>query len=209
MKIGISLAGISYSEIWRKRDFRNCYQNFYETIYNPLKDDNELSVYVTTYPHQFNDELLKTYNPKKHQFIDYENSHPRKTFMHSLCLLEDESLDILLCTRFDIKFNQKITDLNVDYTKFNILFKENYLWEAGHYVCDNLFVLPFKYLYSFADAIEEMENDKNERRPFMHHVYNPLEAIIGEENIHFMSPELNYEQTSFSNKFYTLDRTDV
>ena len=77
MKIGISLAGISYITTGCKRDFRDTYKNFYETIYNPLAKEHTVSVYTTTYPNEFQDEFLKIYNPIKSQFLSFENSHPR------------------------------------------------------------------------------------------------------------------------------------
>jgi hypothetical protein len=207
MKIGISLTGVSYSTSGKRRDFRKTYKNFFETVYNPLKENNDVSLYLTTYSHDLNDELLKSYSPKKCQYIPYQNSHPRSTFMYGLCLVEEEDLDVLICTRFDIKFNQKITDLNVNYEKFNFLFKEKVTWDTDQFVTDNLFILPFRYFYDLADSIEEL--CKEELYPphtFMHHIYRYIVKRLGEDNVHFIAGE--EQGFSHDNRFYELVRTE-
>jgi len=208
MKIGISLTGVSYSTTGKQRDFRKTCDNFYDTLYDPLAVSHTVPVYTTTYPHELQDELLETYQPTKSQFIPFAGSYPRSTFMHGLCLVEDEALDILICTRFDIHFNQKIIDLNVDYEKFNFLFKEKVTWDSNKFVCDNFFVIPFKYLYSLADAIENLQSDGlYPPHTFMHHIYDYIVTEVGEKNVHFIAGD--EQGFSHDNRFYKLVRTEV
>ena len=208
MKIGVSLAGISYTTSGKQRDFRKTYANFFETIYEPLLTNNSVSVYTTTYQHELNKEFLAAYKPKKYQFIPFEGSHPRSTFMHGLCLVEEEDLDFLICTRFDIKFNQKITDMNVDYTKFNFFFKEKGMWESHKFVTDTFFAFPFKNLYCFANSIQEMNNSgMYHPHTFMHHVYNYVEERIGSHEINFICGD--EEALSNKNRFFDLVRPEI
>ena len=203
MNIGISLAGISYTTSGKKRDFRKTSANFFSHLCNPLS----ASVYTTTYPHELNDELLATYNPFKHQFIPFEGSHPRSTLIHSLSLVEEEPLDFLICTRFDLKLNQKITDMDVDYTKFNFLFKEKDTWKPYKLVSDTILAFPLKYLYDLADAMQDLcSENKFPEHTFSHHIYEYLERRIGTENIHFIFGD--EEAFSHDNRFYELMRTN-
>lgn len=207
MRVGISLAGVSYTTTGKKRDFRKTYEDFYETLYNPLAQNHTVTVYTTTYPHELNDELLKAYRPTKHQFIPFEGSHPRSTFMHGLCLVEEEPLDFLICTRFDIKFHTPITQWNVDYSKFNFLFKEKGMWESYNFVTDTLFAFPQPYLYDMADAVETLCQDgKYASHTFMHHIYGYLLSKVATENIHFIHGD--EEALSHDNRFYDLVRTE-
>ena len=208
MKIGISLTGVSYSTTGKQRDFRKTCDNFYDTLYNPLAASHTVSIYTTTYPHELQDKPLETYRPTKSQFIPFEGSHPRSTFMHGLCLVEEEALDILICTRFDIHFHQKITDLNIDYEKFNFLFKEKVTRDSNKFVSDNLFILPFKYLYNLANAVEKLQSDGlYQPHTFMHHIYDYVVAELGEKNIHFIAGD--EQGFSHDNRFYKLVRTEV
>lgn len=207
MKIGISLAGVSYSTSGKRRDFRKTYQNFFDTFYNPLAESHTVSVYTTTYPHKLQEEFLADYKPKKHQFIPFEGSHPRSTLVHGLCLAEEEDIDILICTRFDIKFNLKVTEMDIKWDKFNFFFKEKDVWEDHKFVTDNLFIFPKPYLYELAESVQELcDENLYQGHTFMHHIYRYVEKRVGSENIHFIcGDEL---ALSHNNRFYDLVRTE-
>jgi hypothetical protein len=204
MRIGISLTGVSYMTSGKKRDFRKTYENFFKTTCNPLS----ASVYTTTYPHELQDEFLAAYKPKKHQFIPFEGSHPRSTFVYGLCLVEEEELDFIICTRFDIKFNQKITDMNVDFDKFNFIFKEGTMWDSHKFVSDTFFAFPRKYLYDLADSVQELcHEDKYPGHTFMHHIYEYVIKRIGENNVNFLCGD--EQALSHQNRFFDLVRTEI
>lgn len=208
MRVGVSLAGVSYTTTGKKRDFRNTYENYHGTLYVPLSLSHSVSTYTTTYHHELTSSFTDAYKPVKSQWLDMQGSHPRSTFVHGLCLVEEEPLDFLICTRFDIKFNQKITDLNVDYTKFNFFFKEKVMWDSHKFVTDTFFAFPIPYLYDMADAIQELcSEDLFHNHTFMHHLYGYVEKRIGTENINFICGE---EQAfSHDNRFYKLVRTEI
>lgn len=204
MKIGILLIGVSYNTtIGRHRDFRLSSNNFYDMIYNPLKENNELFIYTTTYGHEHINTLLDTYKPNKNQILPENNSHQRLTYIKALELIENENLDIVITTRYDIDFHKKITEINLDLTKFNFLFKELNTWSDHRFVDDNLFVFPFKYLEKFKESILEIHHGEFKQFNFLHNVYKPLLNRIGEDNLHITSPE---HELSHSNSFYTLRR---
>jgi hypothetical protein len=136
-----------------------------------------------------------------------DGSHQRLTFLSGLCLVEEEELDVLITTRFDIHFNQKITDLKPDFDKFNFMFKEKGMWETHKFVGDTTFVFPFRYLYDLYDAVAELHTeDIYPQHRFMHHVYQYLVKRIPEEKINFLAGE---EQAfSHDNRFYGLKRKE-
>lgn len=204
MRVGISLAGVSYTTSGKQRDFRKTSESFFKTLCTPLS----ASVYTTTYPHELEAELLATYNPVKHQFIPFKGSHPRSTLMHGLCLVEEEPLDFLVVTRFDLKFNQKITDMNLDFTKFNFIFKEEAMWDSHKFVSDTFFAFPMKHFYGFADALEKLSySGQHYPHTFMHHIYDFVVKEIGEENVHFICGD--EKAFSHQNRFFDLVRTEV
>jgi hypothetical protein len=207
MKIGISLCGVSYGirPSFMRRDFREVYPNFVDTVINPFLVDNQIRIYTTTYPHQYYDDLLRTYNPTKSQLIIPEGSTIASTYKKSLELLRGEDLDILICTRFDMWFNQSLGSLKVDLNKFNFLFREKGTWESQQFVTDNLYVFPFRYLDNFIKAVNDMiTEDKYPYQVFMHHIYEYVVRNIGIENVYFIDGGLH---NSKENQFYQLKRS--
>ena len=83
MNIGISLTGISHlinSYRPYPRSYKICYENFFTVIYNPLNINNNVTTYITTYNSTELDNIIKIYNPRKHQTFDFISSHQIKNF---------------------------------------------------------------------------------------------------------------------------------
>jgi hypothetical protein len=208
MKVGVNLIGISKGNfLGKNRDFKNCYDNFIKMIINPLENmGNEVFVYVTTYIGESNNELLELYQPRKSIFLEFNDSHQRETYIKGLELFDGEDLDLILCTRFDIFFKENIFNKNFDITKFNFCFKEQNMWETQNFVTDNLFIFPSKYLNDFKESlifIHNLDENVSKNYSFMHHIYEPIKNRIGEENIVFLSDEIQF---SHQNNFYNLIR---
>jgi hypothetical protein len=200
MKIGINLVGIYNGE--RHRSFVKTKDSILEKVIK-CWDKNTVSVYLTTYSADQDLELVQFYNPKKYQFIQYQGSNRNETYRKSLQLLEGEDLDFIITTRFDIDFYQKISSLKIDFNKFNFLFREGKTeWEEEKLVCDNIFLLPFKYKEILIDSLTESYQDNH---LYLHKTYFYVLPKIGEENIHFIS---DVNQYSHNNKFYNLIRHD-
>jgi hypothetical protein len=204
MKIGICLIGISFNETAGiRRDFRLSSDNFNQMIRIPYEIDNEVSVYVTTYHNRYEEQLLETYKPKSNLFLDMANSHQRLTYIKGLELIENEDLDVIISTRYDIDFKKIIKDLDLDYDKFNVLFKELNTWDNHKFIDDNLFIFPKKYLSAVKESILKAHNGPHSRFNFLHNIYEPLAEIIGADNIKFMS---EMHELSNYNTFYDLKR---
>jgi hypothetical protein len=210
MKIAISIVGISHLDeqkansrdrvgrIGRVRKYDCCPPNVKENLIEPLKKDNEVSVYLTTYPHEHMDELVKLYSPTKCVLKDFGQSFMQKTYSESLLSLVDEDADFIISTRFDILFLRNMAELNYDYNKMNILFKEkdlNYL----NYTCDNFYAFPKKYLIDFSNSINELFHSGE--RNGMHGTAHQLSKKIGYENINIIDP---VDQLGHNNNYYFL-----
>lgn len=211
MNVGILLTGISYTspemKIHNRRDFRKDYQNFFDTIFNPLtKEGFDVFTYVTTYSHEYNELLLKTYNPKKYQFLEYENSDQRLTHIKSLDLIEDENLDLIIITRFDIEFKQKIIELNYNVEKVNFLYGLDVPeapWETHEFVTDNLIILPKKFLKNLKNSIMSLyTNPPRQGLTDLHGIYKTIKSEISEENTNLIIKELQNK----SGVYYNLKR---
>lgn len=194
MKIAIVFTGISYGH---GRDFKHCFNNIKHNIIKPIQSSNDTSIYITTYKSEVVEELNDYYSPKKSLFLEFKDSHQVLTYKKSIEQLIDEDIDFIICTRFDIHFKKKISDINIDYTKFNVLFKELghwKWWSKNKFTSDNLFAFPKKYLSSFINVLDDIY-----RRPArancndLHHVFYRMRKIIGKKNTHiiFNKPALS------------------
>jgi hypothetical protein len=201
MKIGVLLTGISYiKNTYTNRDWRLTSDNITDTVINSWNTDN-INVYLTTYDNNDNTELLEYYKPKKHKLLEYEGSDQRLTYIKSLELLLDEDIDFIVSTRFDIYFKQKLSNLNINFDKFNFLFKE-VGWSHENFVTDNLFMFPKKYLNDFMITINnEYENPKRIDCSDLHNIYNRLSYL--DTNLNIIS---NVLELSNDNSFYKLIR---
>lgn len=207
-KLGIVLTGASYGKKIGNnqfdRDWNLSKENLKSNLIDCFKETDDVSVYVTTYENENLDDLFRFYQAKKSLILPYEGSHQRTTYIASLKNLINEDLDFIISTRFDISFNKKVSDYNIDRNKMNFLFKDTEPhWTNTRFVGDCLHAFPKKYLESFIRAIE-LEHMFNGW--FMHGVYNHMVNLIGEDNIHFI---FDGNHNSHQNIFYELIRANI
>jgi len=209
MKIGVSLVGISHLDsekenrrdmvgrIGRNRKFDHMPPNIIDNIVNPLRESNDVSIYLTTYDHTKINELISLYQPKNTQLLNYDDHYMQKTYAKSLLNLTDDN-NFIISTRFDIVFKKTYRELNIDYTKFNVLFKEK-----GHshvnYTCDNFYAFPSKYARIFSESIDSLY--QSGERNGLHGAVHQLSKVIGYNNINFIS---DIDQLGGDNEFYYL-----
>ena len=150
MKIGFAFYGITHgvdSKTGYQRDFRDCWSNIQENLIDPfVAQGHEAVNYASTYT--FNDpdvekDFWSLVNPKKLIINNMEGSDAftTKSALHDA--FQHEDLDVVIFTRFDILFHQKMTEFPIDFEKVNILFPEDPQWWASHH-----FVCLFLYLES-------------------------------------------------------------
>ena len=223
MKIGINLVGVSYndgSNGGRYRNYMDAVEGFTTNVINPLKEaGHKISYYLFTYESPQKDEIIKTYNPKKYTFLDpnynkfgggdkLENGMKTisATYINSLYELENEELDLIISTRFDISFNfNPFEKYNFEFDKFNFLFREP---EFTHLpiVSDTFYVFPHSMIPNLIDSIIKMESDPHDGVGVaMHNMYLPMCDEVGKDNVKWVCDEF---YRSDGNPIYKLTRHD-
>jgi len=204
MKIGVNLVGIYKGP--RNRNFNITTESIFKNIINCWGEKPK--IYITTYHSDEDDELIQFYKPEKYQFLSFEDSNQRSTYIKSLEQLKNEDLDFIISTRFDINFFKKLSDFNIDFNKTNFLFKESN--QGQDFTSDVLFCFPMKHLTPFINNLNFIFKNfsaKRRRNPsfnqHMHNMYYFLYKDIGKENINFM---VDGDFNSSSNLFFELKR---
>ena len=220
MKIGINLVGVSYNDggVGRYRNYEDAIDGFMNHIVNPLEEEgHEISFYLFTYDSQKKEDIIKIYNPKKSTFLDpnynrlgggdkLENGMKTisATYINSLYELENEDLDLVISTRFDISFNKNpFKEYQYDFNKCNYLWREP---EFTHVpiVSDTFIVFPHSMTSNLIDAIIEMEtNPPHGVGVAMHNIYIPMCNQVGKDNVKIVCNEF---KKSHTNDLYTLTR---
>lgn len=202
MRIGLFLTGISFG--LRERDWRTSLLNIQSNIIDPLKQTHELSIYLSSYRNPFERQLIHDFAPRSYMMIEYSKSNQIVTYIKGLELLFGEELDFIICTRFDILFNFAINRVNIDYSKFNVLFREADTWGNGmEFTTDNFFAFPAARLPVFREAIEMTRIAHPLHCPDLHPVYRNVKATLGDENMNFVFDGLH---RSTDNPYFTLNR---
>jgi len=225
MKIAINLVGVSYNDTGRTRNYTDSYDSFINYIVKPLeKEGHEISYYICTYDNDKKNDIIETYKPVKHTFLDKNLAKlgggdvidfgGRKmlimihTYLTSLLELKKENLDvdIVISTRFDMMWKTNpFKDFNFDFSKFNFLFRD-YIYTENPLVCDAFYVLPYKMIESLIEAILELnDNPFNNVKIGLLNLHHPLKTIIGEENINIVCKDF---LRSDYNPIYDLKRKE-
>jgi hypothetical protein len=202
MKIGIVFRGITSGKSpTQKKDWTlardNIKENLIDSFPNPY-------IYFTTYQHEVLPEVIDFYKPNDVKLVDYNSSNQRQTLFDSIKNIIDINLDFIIVARFDIEYKQKFSSLNINYNKFNFIFKEiEPHWTNDKFVSDTVFAFPRRYAVSFMEAVQA--EIIKPIRPYsdMHNAYNRLYPIIGNENIHFM---VDGTHRSDSNDYFEIKR---
>ena len=202
MKIGLNLVGKSYVPNER-RDWTVSIDNIKKSIIDVYNIEHTVSVYICTYETETTNQLIEQYNPVKTTLLDFKNSEQRLTYIKSLKELLDEDLDIIISTRFDIFFYKPFSELNIDFTKVNFLFRERGWWDSHKFTTDNIFIIPKQFLPQFIESVQDAYDRPVRNHNDLHPVYSFLLPKIGEETMHIIS---NEHYLSNTNEYYTLTR---
>lgn len=223
MNIGINLVGVSYSETGRVRNFADSYDSFCDYIVSPLKNSgHSINYYVTTYENKKKEEIINLYNPESYTFLDeYYNRlgggdlieyDGRRmgimfyTYLASLFQLKNKNLDLIISTRFDIKFKMNpFNNFHFDFDKFNFIFRD-YIYTDYPLVCDTFYVFPYEMLDSLINAIiEAIDRPYNGLTIGMLNMYQPMINLVGNDRVNIACDEF---LRSDYNYIFDLNRTE-
>ena len=222
MRIGINLVGVSYNsakEGGRLRNYEDAIENFHTYIVEPLREKgHEVQFYLYSYENEKQDKIVNDYIPCiKSQFVkpDYNKlgggasvSEGYKvmsvSYLNSLEQLKNEDLDLVISTRYDIKFFQNPFEVyDYDFDKMNFLWREPEFMDLP-IVNDTFLVFPYKMLDSVKDSIIEMEdNPPHGKNIAMHNWYLPMVNQVGEDKVQWVDDRF---ATALENKLYILTR---
>jgi len=206
MKVGIVLTGASWGQAVgtarANRDWALTKDNIKQQLINSIP---HTGVYLTTYPHPTVPEMIEHYSPAKTVLVPYKGSQMRTTYRRSMEELIYEDLDFIIATRFDIHFNTPVNTWNIDYNKFNFIFREvEPYWTNDRFVGDAFYAFPKKYLTQFIESINREHLAPYRDNPDMHPMYRHVSQRIGEWNTNFIFEGCH---NSNGNPFYTLVRS--
>jgi hypothetical protein len=114
MKIGINIAGLSHNDLGNgMHTYKDGYENLFKNVINPLKETNDIKIYVYTYNTPETDNILEIYKPTKYTILDTTSSNSAElaanTYIDSLEKLRDEDVDFIITTSFDLDIRCNIT----------------------------------------------------------------------------------------------------
>lgn len=166
-KLAIIFFGIAYNEAYDLRktriDFRESVENYQTYIFDFFTElGYEIDVFIAT--NIINSKiiyksLVNTYKPKKivqcSNIGDHLNSRSIKIRTGICACIEycrenNITYDHCLITRFDLLFLKPFTTENINFDKINVVSQ----LEKKHYICDNLYILPYIYLERFLKILK-------------------------------------------------------
>lgn len=212
MKIGFSLFGIIYGDGGHhndQKDIKHCWQNIKSMLIDPFKERGfDTEVFLSTYPVQDSqkfDEIINLVQPKKVIFSEFVNSNSFTTKIAALNAFDDnDNLDVVVVTRSDLHFSKKIADENIDFKKFNFLFKERGNWQPRQFTTDNFYLFPYSMNESVKQALNKTYGSFYHTT---HALYNFLLKEISFSDVRFISNEI--EEMSDINSYYTVCRKNL
>ena len=206
MKIGIIFSGISHNVFGKNRDVLHCYNNINNILISKLKEQHNVNIYITTYNHDNVNKILEVYNPKKFQLLEYNNSNQLNTRISALENVKDENNDFYILLRFDLHFNIKYENFNLDFNKFNFVCREgNNFWENQKFTSDTFYGFPSEFLIYVIKSFYDLKT-----HPYLGHthgLYPELIKYITEDKINFMMDTFQlsgHEFASLCNDSYVL-----
>lgn len=166
MRFALCLRSISYLENYTKWgslqpytiDFRDTAPSIKECIIEDLQSQgHQVDVFLSTYHHPHTTALLETFQPVQWHFYPFNNDHhcgTRNSILFHLDaiqqILEYETAhpiyDVVLFSRFDLWFFEKLSDYELDYTSFIVPFFSE----------DSFFSVPRERLLVFRDILQQL-----------------------------------------------------
>lgn len=212
-RIIFSFYGILYGFGGRtgsSRDFRHCWPNIEKNLVNPYREKGyETQIHFSSYffsEKEIENQFYELIKPNKVLFNTIENSDPFTSKFASFENFENEDADIIIFSRCDVHYNKILFNENIDYSKFNFLFREKEWWDTNRFSCDNFYIWPQKFTSSIKKAFRETYRYPRPGYVDTHGLYNKLIPYIGEEQTHFIS---EVQEISDVNSYYTCCRSDL
>lgn len=203
MKIAINIAGLSHNNLGNgMHTYMDGYENLFKNVINPLKQNNDIKIYLYTYDTSEKNNILKIYNPDGYTILNETNDNSAElaanTYINSLKKLKDVDVDFIITTRFDLDIR---CNIDINFKKFNFLFKELNNWDEHNLTSDTFYAFPKFMLDDVIVSLRETWLGKSLHfcPGIFHCFYKFLIKKIDVSDIEFIDDELTTVQ--ISNKF--------
>jgi len=194
MKLAVLLFGISkikkYNH-WTENkyyvDYEKSYENYKQFIFDYFESIGyDIDIYFTTnILHDENKKnICEKYKPIKYNFIqnktdNIKSRNEKLDNVIDLCLNNGFIYDLILITRFDLLFQKKFDESNINFDKFNIVS----ILERPDLICDNFYLFPYKYIQIFSNIVKQ-----NLNIPF-HNIQNKLYNNLNIKSVNYILNE--------------------
>ncbi len=183
LRIALCLRGIS-------TEFEKSFDNINQYIVQDLRKKYDVDVFLNTYHSPILDNLVEKYNPSQILLNKFQNHDLPMYTLVSSQILECCQLieiyetkykcqyDVIIITRFDLTFNNKFSEYNIDYDAINTecMFVPDY--NAG----DNFILFPRKHL----EVVKRGLSDNINNGIFNSH---ELYKFLGDTKCHYIGGE--------------------
>lgn len=205
MKILINLVGLSHHDVGNGlHSYKPVYNNLFNNLVNPLREKNQVDFLLQTYETNESVNLENIYKPihSEYREIKESKSAAYDTYISSIEKLNKFDYDFYIITRFDLDIR---IPLDINFEKFNFLFKELDWWDNHNCTTDTFYAFPQEMLNGFVSACKDVR--KKDGQPgylgLFHALYKDLQNYINSNNYHYID---NEKQTIQISKKYTLSR---
>lgn len=194
-----------------ERDFLHCWPNIRDNLIEPFKEKgHKTSLFFSSYLPEDSTKMDRFYNevaPKSILFSELKGSDAftsKGAALFGLKYSDADDIDFVIFSRCDIHWSKKMANENIDYSKFNFLFKERDYWHTNNFTCDNFYAFPYNMLDDVHNSIQETYTYPR-GKPYVdtHALLDKLCTRIVMEDIHFIS---EIHENSDVNSFFTCCR---
>lgn len=173
--------------------FINSVENIKSYIVDDLKENYELDIFIYTYQNDDNQIIINYLNPVKFVYcpneylgIQHAMNGLVQVQINDCCNIVNNyeiknniTYDYIIITRFDLTFNNKFSEYNIDFNKINM----ECMFVPDNNSGDNFILFPRIHLNKFINSVESNINDNsNSHQLYVYFHKNDLEThyICGE-----------------------------
>jgi hypothetical protein len=172
-KIAVGLFGIHHTETlnhwmgWKVQvNYKDCYKNNREFLYDGIETHFYSSTYFSSHLEQlildynFKSLKLETINNKFEKDIKKGFVKRNKRFKETIKLILDDNseYDYVILTRYDIWLKQNLFELDIDYSKVNVICGAKW-GDDDTIIDDNFYFLPYSKLQEFYNSIDLIDEE--------------------------------------------------
>lgn len=182
MRIALLLRGLIHSDRYVHHtgvvfdvDYRNNRENVQKKIIERCNELGSVDVFISSYDCKLKQQCIDDYKPKAHVFLPVGTQSD--CMLAGLELIRPEDYDFVIVTRFDIDLRCDLLGMEIDYDRFNILWREQ---TQDHRVGDCIHMFQSRFLGAFMKAVRDCPI-----KTCLHHIMPHFSIESDETNILF------------------------